>query len=205
MTIKNLLLLCFLLPAFFAKAQSHLTTQVSNTAPPVSQLSGDMVSEIKMAKEYYMTSNAPDAGQTYDERKKNLSTRTRKIFEDFSTKRTNQYKEVRIVFTDYDWKTNGTITTTANIPANVYTFYQMQRTTNGDWKGGPSINGADRSGWFSGDIPGGAVSWRTGGHHHSETHWTIRARYADNYISSLVDQDVRSVKSTLQSMNLPTD
>jgi hypothetical protein len=205
MKLKNALLVCLLLTGLLAKAQSHLTSQVSNTPPPLSQSSGDMVSEIKMAKEYYMNSSAPDAGQTYDERKKNLSVRIKKIFEEFSTKRTNQYKEVRIVFEDFDWKTNGTITTTANIPANTYTFYKMKRTMNGDWKGGPTINGADRTGWFEGDIPGGAVSWRTGGHHHSETHWTIWARYSDNYVASLVDQDVRSVKSTLQSMNLPTE
>ncbi|MFN3918653.1 MAG: hypothetical protein ACK4K0_13105, partial [Flavobacteriales bacterium] len=33
---------------------------------------GEVIAESKVAKEYYMTSNAPDAGNNYDERRANL-------------------------------------------------------------------------------------------------------------------------------------
>lgn len=201
MTSKNFILsLLLLFSISIAKSQT-----ITNQVPPLSEFSGEIVSKVKLAKEYYMTSNDADAGRTFDERTANLSKKIKALFQEFREKRTVQYQNVQIVFTGSDWATGKHTSKTVDIPKNTYTFTKIVRTTNGDWKGGPNINGVDRSKWFEGDIPGGSVTWVTGGHGRAETQWTINAKYSEGYISSTISNEEKNIKQTLHSLNLPTD
>jgi len=201
MSLKNIILsLMLLFSASVAKPQS-----ITNQVPSISEFSGEIVSKVKLAKEYFMESNGPDVGRDFEERTANLSKRIVALFQEFREKRTTQYQNVQIVFTGSDWATGKHTSKTVSIPNDVYIFTKIVRTTNGDWKGGPIINGADRSKWFEGDIPGGSVTWVTGGHGSAETAWTINAKYSAAYISSTINNEEKSIKEALHAVNLPTE
>ena len=201
MTSKKIVLSLLLLFSISTAKSQTITNQV----PSLSEFSGEIVSKVKLAKEYFMTSSDPDAGRTFDERTANLSKKIKALFQEFREKRTTQYQNVQIVFTGSDWATGKHTSKTVSIPKNVYTFTKIVRTTNGDWKGGPDINGVDRASWFEGDIPGGSVTWTTGGHGKAKTSWTINAKYSADYISSTIGNEEKNIKQTLHSLNLPTD
>jgi len=201
MPLKNQILSLLLLFSISTAKSQTITNQV----PSLSEFSGEIVSKVKLAKEYYMTSQDPDAGNTFEERTANLSKKIKSLFKEFREKRTTQYQNVQIVFTGSDWATGKHTSKTVTIPKNVYIFTKIVRTTNGDWKGGPDINGVNRAEWFEGDIPGGSVTWTTGGHRRAETFWTINAKYTSDYISSTIGIEEKSIKQMLNSQNLPTE
>jgi|GEM_PF-5261179 len=203
MKIKNLLVILAMFPAMVF-AQATPTTKVTNQVRPLNELSGEMISQVKLAKEYFMTSLDPAAGKDFEERTTNLSKRIANIFQKFKSNRTTEHEQVRFVFSSSDWATGKHTPKTVAIPANTYIFYQIERTTNGDWKGGPTINGIDRTGWTTGDIPGGNVWWVTGGHRRAETFWNINARYDQAYISLVIDKEIVAIKAQLHALNLPT-
>jgi len=203
MKIMNLLVALALFPTMLF-GQAAPTTKVTNQVHPLNELSGEMVSQVKLAKEYFMTSSDPAAGKDFEERTANLSKRIVQIFQNFRNNRKGEYEKVGFVFSSSDWATGKHTPKTVAIPADTYIFYQIERTTNGDWKGGPTINGIDRKDWKTGDIPGGNVWWVTGGHGSAQTFWNINARYDQAYISSTIDSEIVAIKGQLHALNLPT-
>jgi hypothetical protein len=151
-----------------------------------------------------MSSTDTAAGRIFEERTDRLSKRIKKLFSQFQEDRTVKYTNVKIIFRDSDWATGHQTWKTESIPENTYTFFKITRTRNGDWKGGPIIAGYDRKNWSEGDIPGGSVEWKTGGHGRAATSWTITARYSDKYVASKVKSEIQAIKRELQSRSLPT-
>lgn len=194
---------------FFCTLLLSCVSFANETVPdqprPLSYYSGELISQVKLAKEYYMTSTDPAAGNTFEERTANLSKKIKSLFETFKQTRTQEYRTLSFQFKGSDWATGKHTPKTVTIPANTYIFSKIVRTTNGDWKGGPVINGVNRASWFEGDIPGGSVRWVTGGHGKAKTNWTITARYSDSYITSLTANDTTALKNMLNAQGLPSE
>lgn len=201
MTTKLIALSLFLISNLAIAQSPKITNQVSS----LSEYSGKIVSKVKLAKDYYMTSTDSAAGRNFEERTANLSIKIKMLFQDFREKRTIQYQNVAIEFSGSDWATGKHTSKTVSIPSDTYIFTKIVRTTNGDWKKGPTINNVDRNKWFEGDIPGGSVTWTTGGHGKAKTNWTINARYSQEYIKSSINSEEKNIKQILNSQNLPTE
>jgi hypothetical protein len=150
---------------------------------------------------------SPDsaAGQTFEQRTANLSKRIKSIFKEFAEKRKKEYQKVRFEFSSSDWATGHITSKTVVIRGDTYIFTKIKRTENGDWKKGPTINGINRSSWFSGDIDGGSVTWSTGGHGRADTKWIIYGKFSDSFIDSKVKEDVIAIKEILNNEKLPAD
>lgn len=179
--------------------------EVTKPVPPANEYIAELVSKSKLAKDYYMHSPDEAAGRSFEERTKNLSKYISALLREFIGKRKEQYGAAAMIFRGSDWATGKHTEKTEVIPLNTYTFTSIDRTTNGDWKGGPKIAGVDRTDWRSGDIPGGSVTWTTGGHHHSETYWVITAKYAESFIETAVQTELAEVKKQLNDLNIPAE
>lgn len=84
MTTKKMLLFVFMICSFtIVSAQTK-----SNVEIDVAEMEGHIITRVKLAKDYYMTSTDSDAGQTFDERTKRLSLKVKEIF--------NEYREMRL-------------------------------------------------------------------------------------------------------------
>lgn len=194
-----------LLMAMSAPLSAAQMVVTANPVPGAEQFIDELISRGKLAKDYFMTSTDEAAGKTFDERMGNLAKRIRVSLQEFAAKRTQHYKETRIQFSGSDWATRKHTPKLEEIAADTYIFTAIERTRNGDWKGGPTIAGVDRAGWTGGDIPGGSVWWVTGGHGHAETYWKIDARYADSYIARVVNEEVGRARKRLNVLNIPAD
>lgn len=179
--------------------------EITNAPSPLSESITEMTSKIRLAKDYYMNSQDEDAGKTFEQRTAKLSERIKFLFKDFKDKRAEQYRNVGITLSGSDWATAHHATKTETIPSNIYIFTKIERTRNGDWKGGPIINGADRYNWSEGDIPGGSVTWVTGGHGKAQTYWRITAKYTTDHISNKINDEQKTIKQSLYAVNLPAD
>jgi hypothetical protein len=85
---KIILCLVMLCSITIVKAQSNV-----NEVPSVTEMSGEMVTKVKLAKEYFMTSSDPDVGRTFDERIANLAKKVKGLFQDYRDTRTAQIKK----------------------------------------------------------------------------------------------------------------
>lgn len=84
MTTKKIILcLVMLCSITIGSAQT-----ISNIEIDVADMEGHVITNVKLAKDYYMTSTDSDAGQTFDERTKRLSLKVKEIF--------NEYRELRL-------------------------------------------------------------------------------------------------------------
>jgi hypothetical protein len=84
---KIILCLVMLCSITIVKAQSNV-----NEVPSVTEMAGEMVTKVKLAKEYFMTSNDVVAGKTFEERTANLTTKTKALFNEYRDIRTDQNK-----------------------------------------------------------------------------------------------------------------
>jgi hypothetical protein len=84
---KIILCLVMLCCITIVKAQSNV-----NEALSVSEMAGEMVTKVKLAKEYFMTSNDVVAGKTFEDRTANLSSKTKALFDEYRVVRTDQNK-----------------------------------------------------------------------------------------------------------------
>ncbi|OAB26918.1 hypothetical protein FBFR_12470 [Flavobacterium fryxellicola] len=66
------------------KAQSNI-----NEAPSVSEMAGEMITKVKLAKEYFITTNDKVAGKTFEQRISNLTTKTKALFNEYRVVRTD--------------------------------------------------------------------------------------------------------------------
>ncbi len=84
MTTKKIILCLVMLCSFtIVSAQTKSTIEIDSA-----EMEGHVISRVKLAKDYYMTSTDSDAGQTFDERTKRLSLKVKEIF--------NEYREMRL-------------------------------------------------------------------------------------------------------------
>jgi hypothetical protein len=67
-----------------------------NEVPTVVEMTGELVTKVKLAKEYFMTSTDADAGKTYEERTNKLTTKVKELFNDYRNSRIDQNKKVSI-------------------------------------------------------------------------------------------------------------
>jgi hypothetical protein len=84
---KSILCLVMLCSITIVKAQSNV-----NEVPSVTEMAGEMVTKVKLAKEYFMTSYDVVAGKTFEERTANLTTKTKALFNEYRDVRTDQNK-----------------------------------------------------------------------------------------------------------------
>jgi hypothetical protein len=85
---KVVLCLLVLCSITFLKAQTAVNEVSLST-----EMSGEIVSKVKLAKEYFMTSSDPDVGRTFDERIANLSKKVKGLFQEYRDTRTAQIKK----------------------------------------------------------------------------------------------------------------
>jgi hypothetical protein len=85
---KIILCLVMLCSITIVKAQSNV-----NKVPSVTEMSGEIVTKVKLAKEYFMTSTDPGVGRTFDERVENLSKKVKVLFQEYRDTRTAQIKK----------------------------------------------------------------------------------------------------------------
>jgi hypothetical protein len=85
---KVVLCLLMLCSITFVKAQTAVNEISLST-----EMSGEIVTKVKLAKEYFMTSADPDAGRTFDERTANLSKKVKVLFQEYRDTRTVQIKK----------------------------------------------------------------------------------------------------------------
>lgn len=79
-TLMLLMLLCITV----ANAQSK-----TNEIPTSEELASDLITKVKMAKEYFMTSTDAAAGTSFDERSDKLSTKVKALFTDYKVRMEN--------------------------------------------------------------------------------------------------------------------
>jgi hypothetical protein len=85
---KVVLCLLMLCSITFVKAQT-----AANEVSSVTEMSGEIVTKVKLAKEYFITSTDPDVGRTFDERVANLSKKVKVLFQEYRDTRTAQIKK----------------------------------------------------------------------------------------------------------------
>jgi hypothetical protein len=64
-----------------------------NEVPTVVEMTGELVTKVKLAKEYFMTSTDSDAGKTFEERTNKLTAKVKELFTEYRNSRTNQNKK----------------------------------------------------------------------------------------------------------------
>jgi multidrug resistance efflux pump len=64
-----------------------------NEVPTVIEMTGELVTKVKLAKEYFMTSTDVDAGKTYEERTNKLTAKVKELFTEYKNSRTEQNKK----------------------------------------------------------------------------------------------------------------
>jgi hypothetical protein len=64
-----------------------------NEVPTVVEMTGELVTKVKLAKEYFMTSTDADAGKTFEERTTKLTAKVKALFNDYRKSRTDQNKK----------------------------------------------------------------------------------------------------------------
>ena len=66
---------------------------IVNEVPTVVEMTGELVTKVKLAKEYFMTSTDADAGKTFEERTTKLTTKVKALFNEYRDSRTDQNKK----------------------------------------------------------------------------------------------------------------
>jgi len=72
----------------------------------------------------------------------------------------------------------------------------LERTLNGDWKGGPV--------WKPESAPT-SISWKTGGHRHSETFAKVQAKHLESHVRSIVLNELDQIRRELHQLGIPTE
>lgn len=85
---KILLCLIMLCSITIVKGQT-----IVNEVPTVVEMTGELVTKVKLAKEYFMTSTDADAGKTFEERTTKLTAKVKVLFNEYRDSRTDQNKK----------------------------------------------------------------------------------------------------------------
>lgn len=176
-----------------------LPSSCENPVPVFSDaIKGKITSQVKTAYNYFMNSLDPSVGNTYTQRTANFNAEVANTFQAFMTARRNEYRNSICTY----YKT--TKANPGNNKGNDITvqngFYLMietlERTTNGDWKGGPSYNSS---------VYPSSMSWVTGGHKTSNTFAKIKAKYKEDFIQNMILNEMDLVRKELNNSGIPVD
>lgn len=153
---------------------------------------GKITSEIIIAKDYYMDPRNQEG--TLEERMAKVRIVIKKVFTEFVTKRTAEYKSVKCHYRGIDWNQAGNSSwkTITCQPGFYFIEGSLNRTQNGDWKDGP-VWGVNHS----------TLSWKTGGHRRSETFAEVDAEYFQ--IDNKVLDELNSARKILHDLGIPTE
>jgi hypothetical protein len=158
-----------------------------------------IVAKIKTAKDYFLTSQDPAAQGSYAQRTARFDSAATVELKSFRDRRRAQYAATVCQYTG-SGRTSGRgarLPTTLTVNTGQYLLVEtLERTTNGDWKGGPSYSG-----------PAGAptsLTWVTGGYQPAHTFVRIKAKYADAFIVQRVQQELASVRKELADAGVAT-
>ena len=176
----------------FAQNQPKSCT---NPLEPFSEaLKNKITSQVKIAKEYFMTSPDIAAGKTFEERTTNLNNAITRTFKAFIEKRTMEYQQVVCHYEGVDWNKAGNSSwrTITCQPGFYFIENTLVHTTNGDCKDGPK--------WTS-----NTLKWKTGGHQRSETYAKVDAKYSEAFISSKVIEELNIARKELNEIGIPTE
>lgn len=179
--------------AVFADGLQRCTAAVS----PVTAYKGELISDIKIAKDYYINSNDPSAGRTLEERTTNLKKHIDRKIDQFVGHRSREYQAVECTFYAEKTCTNGkhrlkTCGQSLMIPDN-YAIQVVTKTQNGDLK---SFSQIGNSFEFSAgrSSPGKATAFVR-----------VTARYTEQFTKAQIDGEVRDIKQDLNQLKIPTE
>jgi len=84
------ILLCFLMlcSITIVKGQTSVIE-----VPTVVEMTGELITKVKLAKDYFMTSMDADAGKTFEERTTKLTAKVKALFNEYRNSRTDQNKK----------------------------------------------------------------------------------------------------------------
>lgn len=178
----------------------NVKEEVFNQVPNLSNIKGTIITNIRIAKEYFMNSTDQAAGHSYQERWSNLLNEVRRNFSGFKSSRTSDYGKVSYTFTDHiECKKSGHDGNLKlcghTMPINEgCTITSIEKTQNGNLKkwerrGNTFIYAAGKT------KPGTA-----------RIDVKIKAVYSPEYITkTLLENDLNRIRAELNSLNLPTD
>lgn len=153
---------------------------------------GKITSEIIIAKDYYLDPRNQEG--TLEERMAKVKIVIKKVFTEFVTQRTAEYRSVKCHYRGIDWnKPGGSSWKTITCQPGFYFIEgSLRKTQNGDWKGGP-VWAPDYS----------TLSWKTGGHRRSETFAEVDAEYYQ--VDNKVLEELNSARKILHDLGIPTE
>ena len=178
----------------------NVKEEVFNQVPNLSNIKGTIITNIRIAKEYFMNSTDQAAGHSYQERWSNLLNEVRRNFSGFKSSRTSDYGKVSYTFTDHiECKKSGNDGHLKlcghTMPINEgCTITNIEKTQNGNlkrWerKGNTFIYAAGKTKRGNATI-----------------NVKIQAVYSPKYITeTLLENDLNQIRAELNSLNLPTD
>lgn len=159
-----------------------------------------VVATIRSAHRYFMESADPSAGKTYNERTSNFDAVAAARLREYKSARTAQYSRVECKYEGSDNTTgrgarsNATIKT---IPGQYFIIGTLERTTNGDWKGGPQWAGDSKEFPIS-------LTWTTGGYRPANTFVKVTGKYIPSYITQSVEAELSAIRKVLADSGIAT-
>jgi len=154
---------------------------------------GEITSEIEVSAQYYLDPRNNEG--SLQERREKLRLAVQDVFIKFIDKREAEYKSVRCRYQGVDWNHHDTTTKTLICqPGFMFLPNTLIKnaTSPGDWKGGPDYGPNNTT-----------MSWKTGGHHRSETRPEIDAVYFQVY-EKVIDE-LNQARKILSDKGIPTE
>lgn len=162
-------------------------------------MKGKITSQVRTAHQYYMNSSDPNAGNTYEQRTTNLQTEIVKTFQAFMKARQIEYRKTKHYYYKEDWNKPGNSSKrTITVQSGFYLLTgSINRTMNGDWKGGPV--------WKPNETQPISITWKTGGHGKSKTFVDIHAMYKEAFIKTSIINELNQARKELNDLGIPTE
>lgn len=193
------LLTSLMVTASLTNAQDQPRSCTDKVAPFDEIMKAKVTSQVRTAHHYYLNSNDPGVGNTYEQRMANLQKEITRTFQAFMSARRKEYQKTVCNYYKTDWNQAGNSSRrTLTVQPGFYLLVNtLKRTTNGDWKGGPR--------WAPNESKPVSITWKTGGHRRSETFVDIQAMYDDVYIKSTVIKELNLARKELNDLGIPTE
>lgn len=205
--MKKLLLIGMTIILFITDINAQLTSnpygikeEVFNQVSELSNHQGVIVTSIKLAKEYYMNSTDPAAGNTFQQRRANLLKEVKNMFADFKSTRTTEYQKVSYIFTDFikckKSGNDGNLKLCWHVMSinEGCSITRIEKTENGNMKKWERTGNT-----FS--YAAGKTSPGT-----AKVDVQIKANYSAPYITTgLLENDLKLIRAALDVLNLPSD
>lgn len=164
-----------------------------------SSVRDQIVARIKTAYEYFLHSQDPAAQGTYEQRMERFNSAAAAELRTFRDLRRSQYQATRCRYeaTNHTTSRGARDAKTLTVDEGHYLLREtLERTTNGDWKGGPDYGGPA-------DAPT-SITWVTGGYRPADTFVRIWAKYSESFIRTKVQEELADIRKVLADANIPT-